>query len=171
MPTIFGSIYHQKPGIAGLHYLALGVGLSGASQVNARMLDKIYIYFQKKNGGVGRPEFRLREFLCLMSYFLPHLLKGTRHCCTASMVPGTICLPVGLLITGWTVERHVFWFLSDIVSTTLLHWSKLYVLKIGQQGIALVAAGTILNFQCIQSYVIDAFTLHAASGMGFSFSC
>lgn len=32
------------------------------------------------------------------------------------------------------------------------------------QGIALVGAGTILNFQSIQSYVIDAFTLHAASG-------
>lgn len=30
---------------------------------------------------------------------------------------------------------------------------------------ALVAAGVILSFQCIQNYVIDAFTLHAASGM------
>lgn len=29
---------------------------------------------------------------------------------------------------------------------------------------ALVAGGVILNFQCIQTYVIDAFTLHAASG-------
>jgi hypothetical protein len=32
------------------------------------------------------------------------------------------------------------------------------------QGIAFVGAGTILNFQAIQTYVIDAFTLHAASG-------
>jgi len=32
-------------------------------------------------------------------------------------------------------------------------------------GIALVGAGIILNFQCMQSYVIDAFTLHAASAM------
>jgi hypothetical protein len=81
MPAIFGGIYHEKPGIAGLHYLALGVGLSGASQVNARMLDRVYIHFQRKNGGVGRPEFRLREFLCLVLLFsfLPHLLKGSRH--------------------------------------------------------------------------------------------
>jgi hypothetical protein len=63
MPTIFGVIYQQKPGIAGLHYLALGVGLSGASQLNARTLDKVYVYFKNKNGGVGRPEYRLRGYL------------------------------------------------------------------------------------------------------------
>jgi len=61
MPTIFGVVYEEKPGIAGLHYLALGVGLSGASQVNAQTLDKVYGYFKSKNGGVGRPEFRLRQ--------------------------------------------------------------------------------------------------------------
>lgn len=123
MPTIFGVIYQEKPGIAGLHYLALGVGLTGASQLNARTLDKVYVHFKNKNGGVGRPEFRLPP-----------------------MVPGTILLPIGLLITGWTVQNKVFWLVPDI-------------------GIALVGAGIILNFQCMQSYVIDAFTLHAASAM------
>ena len=38
-------------GIAGLNYIALGVGLTGASQVNTRMLDGIYKYFTKRNGG------------------------------------------------------------------------------------------------------------------------
>lgn len=33
------------------------------------------------------------------------------------------------------------------------------------QGIAFVGAGTILNFQSIQTYVIDTFTLHAASAL------
>lgn len=60
IPSIFEGIYHQPTGIAGLHYLALGIGLTGASQINARMLDKIYKYFSAKNGGIGRPEFRLR---------------------------------------------------------------------------------------------------------------
>lgn len=63
----------------------------------------------------------------------------------ASMVPGAILLPVGLLISGWTARADVHWIAPDI-------------------GIALVGAGTILNFQSIQTYVIDAFTLHAASG-------
>jgi hypothetical protein len=33
------------------------------------------------------------------------------------------------------------------------------------QGIALVGAGTVSTFQSIQAYVIDCFTLHAASGV------
>lgn len=61
MPSIFEGVYKQRPGIAGLHYLALGIGLSGASQINARTLDKVYIYYKNRNGGVGRPEYRLRK--------------------------------------------------------------------------------------------------------------
>jgi hypothetical protein len=63
IPTIFQGVYGQRVGVAGLHYLALGVGLSGASQVNARLLDRVYLYFAGRNGGRGRPEFRLRESL------------------------------------------------------------------------------------------------------------
>ena len=37
------------------------------------------------------------------------------------------------------------------------------------QGIALIGAGMILNFLSIQIYVIDAFTLHAASGIMFTY--
>lgn len=62
------------------------------------------------------------------------------------MVPGTIFLPVGLFLTGWTARSDVHWIVPDI-------------------GIAFVGAGTILNFQSIQTYVIDTFTLHAASAL------
>ena len=62
------------------------------------------------------------------------------------MVPGTILLPIGLLIFGWSADKHVHWVVADI-------------------GLALIAAGIILNFQSIQTYVIDAFTLHAASAL------
>ncbi len=34
----------------------------------------------------------------------------------ANIVPGTILLPIGLLITGWTTQNHVFWLVPDIVS-------------------------------------------------------
>ena len=62
------------------------------------------------------------------------------------MFPGTILLPLGLFITGWTARADVHWIAPDI-------------------GIAIVSAGNILNFQSIQTYVIDSFTLHAASAM------
>ena len=35
---------------------------------------------------------------------------------TANIVPGTILLPIGLLITGWTTQERVFWLVPDIVS-------------------------------------------------------
>ncbi|KAI0636206.1 MFS polyamine transporter [Trametes polyzona] len=123
IPSIFEGVYRERVGIAGLNYFALGVGLTGASQINARMLDRIYKYFQDKNGGAGKPEYRL-----------------------PSMIPGAILLPAGLFLTGWTARPSIHWIVPDI-------------------GIALVGAGTILNFQSIQTYVIDTFTLHAASAL------
>lgn len=61
IPQIYTGVYHESVGIGGLHYIALGMGLSVASQVNARILDKVYIYYKNRAGGVGRPEFRLRK--------------------------------------------------------------------------------------------------------------
>ena len=61
------------------------------------------------------------------------------------MIPGTHLMPIGLFITGWTARADVHWIAPDI-------------------GIAVVGVGLIVNFQTIQTYVIDAFTLHAASG-------
>ena len=71
MPTIFEDIYGEDVGIAGLNYLALGIGLTVFSQITGRIMDPIYKRFKKKNGGVGKPEFRLRKltlffFHCLL---------------------------------------------------------------------------------------------------------
>ncbi|KAJ7250067.1 MFS polyamine transporter [Mycena haematopus] len=123
MPLMFQGVYGESVGVSGIHYLALGVGLTGASQINARLLDRIFRYFKEKNGGEGRPEYRI-----------------------PSMVPGVVALPIGLLITGWAAQEKVHWIVADV-------------------GIAFVGAGIILNFQSIQIYVVDAFTLYAASAL------
>ncbi|KAL0954037.1 hypothetical protein HGRIS_005191 [Hohenbuehelia grisea] len=123
MPSIFEGVYKMPVGTAGLNYLALGVGLSGASQFNARAMDKIYIHLKRKNNGEGKPEFRLPP-----------------------MIPGTILLPIGLFLTGWSAQKHVHWIVPDI-------------------GIAFIGAGMILTFQSIQIYVVDAFGLYAASAL------
>lgn len=146
IPSIFEGVYHQRVGIAGLHYIALGVGLTGASQINARYMDVIYRHFTEKNGGKGRPEYRLRESTsCSYRSLHSNILTVELILTAASMIPGTICLPIGLFLTGWTARADIHWIVPDI-------------------GIAFVGAGTILNFQSIQTYVIDTFTLHAASG-------
>ena len=142
MPSIFANVYNEGPGIQGLHYIALGIGLAICSQMNAQFMDKIYIYFKRKNGNVGEPEFRL-----------------------PTMVPATLMVPIGLFMSGWASQTKVHWIVTDIVRLELnpritLILTVLFTL----QGIALVGGGMILVFQCIQTYVVDAFTLHAASG-------
>lgn len=40
--------YFIQAGVAGLNYIALGVGLTGASQINARLLDRVYIWLSER---------------------------------------------------------------------------------------------------------------------------
>ncbi|KAF5370308.1 hypothetical protein D9758_006889 [Tetrapyrgos nigripes] len=129
VPAVYTDIYHFSDGIAGLHYIALGIGISTASQTNARTLDRVYRYLTKRYGGVGRPEFRMPP-----------------------MVIGSILLPIGLLLFGWAADQRVFWFVTDI-------------------GLALTGAGIILNFQSIQTYLLDSFTPVAASAYAAMACC
>ncbi|CAL1711134.1 unnamed protein product [Somion occarium] len=103
LPQIYSTVYHEKISIVGLHYLALGLGFSLTSQINSRLLDRVYIYYKDKNGGVGKPEYRL-----------------------------PVSIPVSLV--------------PDI-------------------GFVLIAAGIVAAFQAMQTYIVDAFTLYAASAL------
>ena len=96
MPSIFANVYNEGPGIQGLHYIALGIGLAICSQMNAQFMDKIYVYFKRKNGNVGEPEFRL-----------------------PTMVPATLMVPVGVFMSGWASQAKVHWIVTDIVSLEL----------------------------------------------------
>ncbi|PPQ78471.1 hypothetical protein CVT25_011866 [Psilocybe cyanescens] len=142
MPLIFTEVYRERPGIAGLNYIALGVGLTLTSQINARVLDRVYKHFKTKNGGVGEPEFRL-----------------------PSLFPGTILLPFGLFLTGWSSQQRLHWIATDVVSD--FSYSSFFrgeFLKF-EKGIACVGSGMVLVFQSMQTYVIDSFTLYAASAL------
>lgn len=61
IPLVFEGIYSESLGISGLNYIALGIGLSGVSQISARLLDVVYMRLAKRNGGPGKPEYRLRK--------------------------------------------------------------------------------------------------------------
>jgi hypothetical protein len=114
--SIFRDVYHDRVGIAGLHYLAFGIGLTGGSQINAIFMDRIYMFLKSRNGGIGRPEFRLRVYLS--SFFSSNfrVLKPLILSTLANIVPGTLLVPMGLLLTGWTAQNHVFWLVPDVVS-------------------------------------------------------
>ncbi|KAI0090531.1 MFS polyamine transporter [Irpex rosettiformis] len=123
LPRIFTEVYHQKPGILGLHYIALGLGLTTAAQINSITIDHVYRILTNKNGGIGKPEYRL----------LP-------------IIPGTFCLPIGLLIAGWTAQEHTHWIGPDI-------------------GFFFLGVGSASVFQGLQAYVIDSFPQYAASAL------
>lgn len=63
------------------------------------------------------------------------------------MVPGALLVPIGLFIYGWTAQSHTHWIFPNI-------------------GAALFAAGVITGFQCMQTYIVDAYTRYAASAIG-----
>jgi len=122
--TVWTETYHYQVGIAGLNYLALGVGFTLGSQLSARALDLIYKKLKARNGGVGTPEMRM-----------------------PLMMITSAALPAGLLIYGWSAQHHVVWIVPDI-------------------GASLMAAGIMGSFLPIQGYLVDHYTLYAASALG-----
>lgn len=62
------------------------------------------------------------------------------------MLPCAVLIPVGLFIYGWTTQYHVH-YIVPIMAT------------------ALIGIGNIAIFMCISTYLVDAFTIYAASAL------
>jgi multidrug resistance protein len=62
------------------------------------------------------------------------------------MIPGALLVPVGLFIYGWSAHARTHWIVPNI-------------------GAAIFAAGTIVGFQCVQTYIVDSYTRYAASAI------
>ncbi|KAK1676631.1 major facilitator superfamily domain-containing protein [Colletotrichum godetiae] len=59
---------------------------------------------------------------------------------------GAVFLPAGLFIYGWTAEYHIHWFVPIL-------------------GTAIVGIGNLIIFMALQMYLVDAFTVYAASAL------
>ncbi|PVI06483.1 MFS general substrate transporter [Periconia macrospinosa] len=62
------------------------------------------------------------------------------------MVPASLLTPIGLFWYGWSAQAITHWILPDI-------------------GAVILCAGTIIGFQCIQTYIVDSYTRYAASAI------
>lgn len=123
-PRIWTHVYHERPAIASLNYLSIGLGFGLASFFAGPLNDRIYIYLKRTRGnGVGRPEFRV-----------------------PLMFPASLLIVSGLFIYGWSIQFRLHWIIPNI-------------------GIFLFSTGTIISYQCAQTYNIDTYTKHAASSM------
>ncbi|KAK6366044.1 hypothetical protein LTS17_011011 [Exophiala oligosperma] len=62
------------------------------------------------------------------------------------MIPGAILVPIGLFVYGWSSYERTHWVVPNV-------------------GAAIFAAGTIMGFQCTQTYIVDAYSRFAASAV------
>ena len=122
----FQDVYHQSVGASGLNYISFGLGVFIGAPVAGKTSDKVYKKLRSRDPeNLGKPEFRLPS-----QFFF------------------SLCAPTGLLIFGWTLERHAFWLLPNI-------------------GLFLAGIGTIAGFQCVTTYSVDTYLKFAASAVGF----
>ncbi|KAL5631833.1 hypothetical protein ACGC1H_000022 [Rhizoctonia solani] len=92
-PTLFASVYGWGPGIAGLAYLGLGVGFMFAAVIGSRLMNVLYLKLSARNGGQGKPEYRIPPMFC-----------------------GTILIVIGLFWYGWTAHVKAHYILPIIGS-------------------------------------------------------
>lgn len=77
--------------------------------------------------------------------------KGEPEFRVPMMVLGSLLTPAGLFWYGWSAQSKAHWAIPDV-------------------GVAIFGAGVIMCFQCIQTYLVDAYTRYAASALA-SASC
>lgn len=61
-------------------------------------------------------------------------------------LPGALCFPAGFFLYGWSAQYQLHWIVPEI-------------------GSAIIGFGMLAIFMSVQTYLIDAYTVHAASVM------
>ncbi|OTB03636.1 hypothetical protein M426DRAFT_262955 [Hypoxylon sp. CI-4A] len=119
---VFQETYGFPPNLAGLAFLGLGVGSIIGIAIVSLTSDR-EVRKQIEATGSAQPELRVRT------------------------VPiGSIFLPAGLFIYGWTAEYRVHWIAPII-------------------GMALIGIGNIIIYMSIVLYLVDSFTIYSASAL------
>ena len=62
------------------------------------------------------------------------------------MIPGSCLVPIGLFMYGWSAQARTYWIVPNI-------------------GVFLFGLGCIFCLQCTQTYLVDSYTMFAASAV------
>ena len=125
LTPVFETSYNFSTSSVGLTYLGIGIGAIIGVLIFGFASDKLLKILTARNAGTSKPEFRLPP-----------------------LIPGSLFLPTGLFIYGWTAQN------ADKV-----HWIAPII------GTALVGFGLLATFMPIQTYLVDAYTIYAASAI------
>ena len=183
-PTLWTDTYHESTAVAGLNYISLGLGFFLGAPIVGKSTDKIYKHLTAKHAKAlskpkptppppGQPCPTCGCTVPAPAVSIPPSAKATTqprkptanppsgppHNRPAGpptrgkpeyrlplLLPFSLLPPIGLLIYGWTSSYHLHWILPNI-------------------GAFIFSLGTVAAFQCITSYLIDAYTKYAASAI------
>ncbi|GAA5937278.1 MFS transporter [Sporobolomyces koalae] len=152
--AIFEVVYHESTGIAGLNFIAMGLGFFVAAQGGARLLDVIYRKLKVRYNSPGRPEFRL-----------------------PFQFPAAVLLPLGLLLYGWGAERALHWIVTDI-GLFLVSFSMILVFQSTQMYLldvfGIFSASAVAATVCLRSLFGFALPLAAPymwDSLGYGWGC
>ncbi|KIP12654.1 hypothetical protein PHLGIDRAFT_123755 [Phlebiopsis gigantea 11061_1 CR5-6] len=149
-PTLFSDVYHFSPGISGLCYIGLGLGFIFATVFGASFADKVYRTLSEKNGGKGKPEFRI-----------------------PALIFGSFFVPVGLFWYGWSAQAEIHWIMPIIGSgifgfgmmTTFLP-IQLYLVDTFTYAASALAAASVFRSTLGFAFPLFGQQMYAALGNG-----
>lgn len=127
----------------------------------ANIMDKVYAALKKRADGVGQPEFRLRK----TTYDYP-LVFDTAHCLRLQR-PSYLALSSSLLVSSSQAGLQKPKPIGSVPISYAVEFLR-RVPKISQvnlQGLVLAGAGILVCSTGVQSYVIDSYGIHSASGL------
>jgi MFS family permease len=148
-PTVFGQQYGFSPGISGLAYLGVGVGMIVSLGAFAFLSDKL----QNAMGDSAKPEGRLQPMMWVMP-----------------------AVPVGIFWYGWAAEKQTHWIVP-IIGTAFFGFGSLWVVLPTQtylvDAFGAEAAASALAANVILRCLFGAFlplaapSLYADLGLGW----
>ncbi len=113
--------YHESDITGGLQYIGIALGSIIATIVGGPITDHVWQYLKTKNDGRVVPEYRI-----------------------PMMIPGSLLMPIGLVMYGWCAKKKALWIAVDI-------------------GAGLFSGGVVMTSAAIYSYIFDEFEEHSAS--------
>ncbi|KAJ7260114.1 multidrug resistance protein 4 [Mycena rebaudengoi] len=147
-PPLFVDTYGFSVGISGLTYLGLGIGFFLASAIGAVINKQFYVKLAERNGGIGKPEFRI-----------------------PAMIFGSLFVPVGLLWYGWSAAAKLHWIMP-IMGTGIFAFGftstfiplQLYLVDTFTYSASALAATSVLR--SIFGFVFPLFAKKMFEAMG-----
>ncbi|KAH7014484.1 major facilitator superfamily domain-containing protein [Microdochium trichocladiopsis] len=139
--TLWIEEYNQSESTSSLHYIAITLGATVATQIGGRLMDATYKTLstraQTKARAAQEPESgdshtQREEEEEVVAHINPEFR-------IPFVIPSLILTPVGLLWYAWTAERHVHWAVVDL-------------------GIAVFTLANFMFSAGFQAYMLDEFS-------------